>query len=190
MLDFSGFGSSEEPIFPMTVKDYAKETLQVIKDNDLKDIVIIAHSFGARVGLELAQNSDLVSKLVIVDGAGVKPRRNFRYYFKVYAYKIKKRLGLSTKNCGSKDYKALSEVMKKTFVNVVNYDQTEMLKSISVKTLLIWGEKDKETPLYMAKIMRKNLPNSRLEIMEGCSHFSFLEDTYSFINLVRNFIYE
>lgn len=80
--------------------------------------------------------------------------------------------------------------MKKTFVNVVNYDQTKMLKNIKTKTLIVWGEKDKETPLYMAKIMRKNLPNSRLVILEDCSHFSFLEDTYAFINLVRDFIDE
>ncbi|MDD7457542.1 MAG: alpha/beta hydrolase [Clostridia bacterium] len=190
LFDFSGFGRSEEPTRPMTVTDYVNETIKVIKDNDLKDVTVIAHSFGARVAFELANSTSYVKKLVIVDGAGILPKRTLKYYLKVYLYKIKKRLGLSTKNCGSKDYKQLSAVMKKTFVNVVNYDQTKMLKNIKTKTLIVWGEKDKETPLYMAKIMRKNLPNSRLVILEDCSHFSFLEDTYAFINLVRDFIDE
>lgn len=190
LFDFSGFGKSEEPSRPYTVSDYVNETIKVIKENDLNDLTIIAHSFGARVAFELAITTNYVKKLVIVDGAGIMPRRTIKYYLKVYLYKIKKRLGLSTKNCGSKDYKQLSSVMKRTFVNVVNYDQTKMLKNIKTKTLIVWGEKDKETPLYMAKIMRKNLPNSRLVILEDCSHFSFLEDTYAFINLVRDFIDE
>ena len=184
------FGASDKLDQAWGVEEYAEWLKSFLIQTGAYGADIIAHSFGARVAFELANSTSYVKNLVIVDGAGILPKRTLKYYLKVYLYKIKKRLGLSTKSCGSKDYKQLSAVMKKTFVNVVNYDQTKMLKNIKTKTLIVWGEKDKETPLYMAKIMRKNLPNSRLVILEDCSHFSFLEDTYAFINLVRDFIDE
>ena len=40
-------------------------------------------------------------------------------------------------------------VMKKTFSNIVNYNQIKQLKKINVSTLLVWGTLDKETPFYL-----------------------------------------
>ena len=70
--------------------------------------------------------------------------------------------------------------MRQVFVNVVNEDLTELAKNVSKPTLLLWGRKDKETPSYMARKLRRNIKNSRLVYLNG-GHFSFLDDKDNFI---------
>lgn len=53
----------------------------------------------------------------------------------------------------SPDYLALSESMKETFKKVINQDLEEYLDQIKSSVLLIWGENDTETPLWMGKKM-------------------------------------
>jgi len=57
--------------------------------------------------------------------------------------------------------------MRKILVKVVNEDLRPLLKDIKAPTLLIWGDKDTATPLYMGKIMEEEIPDSGLVILEG-----------------------
>ena len=65
--------------------------------------------------------------------------------------------------------------MKKTLVLAVNEDLTNCLKNINCPTLLFWGDKDDATPISDAKTMEKKIPDAGLVVLEGGSHFSFLE---------------
>lgn len=191
LVDFCGFGKSGVPDKPMSVSDYSRQIVDIIKEYNMRDVIVIAHSFGGRVALEACYKyPHYFSKLVLVDIAGIKPRRHIDYYCKVLIYKFKKKLKLNTEKYGSADYKRLDEVMKQTFVNVVNYDQTYQLKSIKTDTLIVWGRCDKETPMYMAKRLHKKLANSKLVVFEDAGHFCFLDDLYNFMLLVKEFINE
>ena len=141
-------------------------------------------------------------KIIFVDSAGIKPRRGLDYYFKVYSYKaIKKAINLvlskekATKlitdmrnKSGSTDYNNASENMKKTFINVVNEDLKCHLPNIKVPTLLIWGEKDMDTPLRDAKIIEKLVPDAGLVVFKGAGHYSYLENIHDFVVITTNFI--
>jgi len=91
---------------------------------------------------------------------------------------------------GSKDYAALDPEMRRTFVKVVNYDQTEKLSSIGNSTLLVWGENDTETPLWMGQKMEKEIPDSALIVLEGGTHFAYLEQLGRFNAIARSFLVE
>ena len=189
LIDFSGFGKTKEPSQAMTISDYAREVIEIIKQNNMENVVIIAHSFGGRVALEMAYKyPHFFSVLILADIAGIRPKRTLKYYYKIYTYKLRKKLKLDTTNAGSNDYKKLTKVMKQTFVNVVNYNQTYQLNKIFLPTLIVWGELDTETPIYMAKILHKKLANSRLVVFEDCTHFAFLEDMYRFIIEINEFL--
>lgn len=89
----------------------------------------------------------------------------------------------------SPDYKALkSDVMRETFKKVISLDLTKSLKDIKRPTLLIWGENDVDTPLYMAKIMEKNIPDSGLVVLKDSAHFSYVEKSYEYNMIVDNFL--
>ena len=77
--------------------------------------------------------------------------------------------------------------MKKTFIKVVNEDLTPYLKNIKSSVLLIWGDKDTDTPMYMAKTMEREIKDSGLVVFEGSGHFSYLDDIPRYVKIIRVF---
>jgi pimeloyl-ACP methyl ester carboxylesterase len=88
---------------------------------------------------------------------------------------------------GSSDYKALSPGMRKTFNLLVNEDIRSCLSRITSPVLLIWGDLDAETPLWMAREMEREIPGASLEVLSGCGHFVYLERYSDFKVLVKRF---
>ncbi|MDR1906231.1 MAG: alpha/beta hydrolase [Clostridiales bacterium] len=190
LVDLYGFGETPHMDRPMDLNDYVKSVEEIIRYYVMKNVILVAHSFGGRVAIKLkAEGNDAVKKLVLCDSAGILPKRTSGYYIRVYIYKLLKKLRLKP-NMGSADYKGLPEIMKKTFINIVNYDLKPCLRDIDCPTLIVWGEKDRETPMYMAEILNKNIRGSRLVVFEGCGHFAYIEDGYRFTKLLRGFVNE
>lgn len=65
--------------------------------------------------------------------------------------------------------------MRGTFVKTVTLDLLPCLPDIRVPTLLLWGDKDEETPLSDGKTMERLIPESRLIVVAGAGHFSYLD---------------
>ncbi len=189
-LDFVGFGQSDTPPPEFTVYDYARLTAKLIDELGLNKPDVIAHSFGGRVAVILA-SENRINRLLLTDAAGVKPKRGLRYRFKVMSYKLKRKLlKREPKNAGSSDYKALSEGMRRVFVSVVNTHLDGLLGKIKCPTLLVWGENDRDTPLYMAKRIVKAVDGSALIVMKNCGHFAYLDDTIGFNRIAGEFFKE
>ena len=200
-LDFPGFGKSDEPKEVWDVNAYAEFMKKFIKKADLEGAIWLGHSCGGRVIIKLFEKMDIKpKKIVLVDSAGIKPKRGPDYYVKVYSYKLGKKVlklplinktGLYerlVKNAGSSDYKVLSNNMRATMSKVVNEDLRNYLPSINVPTLLIWGDKDTATPLNDAKIMNKLLPDSGIVVLEGAGHFSYLDYPNKFFGALEYFV--
>ena len=90
----------------------------------------------------------------------------------------------------SADYKALDEDMKKTFVRIVNQDLRNIYPRIQQSTLLVWGDLDQVTPLWMGREMEKLIPDAGLVLLEGGTHFAFLEQIGRFNLIVKHFLTE
>ena len=190
LVDFPPFGESAEPKCPWTVEDYAIMIKQILDQEKVKKVTIIAHSFGGRVAIYLANlYTYIVEKMLITGGAGIKPKNSLKRFFRKIKYKII-RLFKKNANVGSSDYVKLSNVMKKTFSNIVEFDQTEMSKSVLCPVLLVYGQKDKETPLYMAKKLNRNIKNSELIVLKKCGHFAYIQQFAKFVNITKIFIKE
>ena len=87
---------------------------------------------------------------------------------------------------GSDDYKQLNDIMKQTFVKVVNEDLSDDARKISIPTLLVWGKKDKDTPLYMGKTFNKLIKNSKLIILNG-GHYCHIENLQEYSKICMQF---
>lgn len=187
--DFYGHGLSPHPDYPLTVKDFSESIIELLRYEKIERATFICHSFGGRVGLYIASHyPDMVERLILCDSAGLKPKRGVKYYIKRANFIIRRTFGLSTDKCGSIEYKALSGAMKKTFSNVVNYYQDDQLKNISAPTLVVWGDKDRVTPISMARKFVKQIDNSKLHIIKGAGHFSYAEDLKDFKRVVEKFL--
>ncbi len=197
-LDFPGFGQSEEPKTIWSVYDYADMVEKFIKQLEIKNPTIFGHSFGGRVGIIYAGRQKDLNKLVLIDSAGIKPKRGLDYYTRVYSYKLGKKIlslpGLKAykdqmmANAGSSDYKNASPVMRQIMSKVVNEDLQHLMPSIQVQTLLVWGDMDDATPLSDAKIMEKKIPEAGLVVFEGAGHYSYLDRLGQFLRVINVFL--
>lgn len=190
IIDFPPFGKSDIEPKDWNIFTYANMVISLINHCKFKHVNVCGHSFGGRVAIILAALSpELVDRLVLLDSAGLKPRRKPGYYIRLCYYKLAKHFGFML-NAGSDDYKALSSQMKKVFVSVVNEHLDSLLPLIKQKTLIIFGKNDKETPIYMAKRLNKNIKNSRLEILENAGHFCFVDSLMTCFRLIDGFLEE
>ena len=184
-IDFPPFGKSSEMEIPWTIFDYAEATLNIMRLEKFEQPIIVGHSFGGRVACLLASGG-FAKKLMLVDSAGLKPKRSLKFYVKSACNKIKKKLGCKNIK-GSKDYNSLSPIMKKTFVNIVNTFLEKYVIHINVPTIIFWGAKDKDTPLYMAKCFKNLIKSCELIVVKNAGHFSYLDDLNTFVKVLNLF---
>ena len=203
-MDMPGFGESEEPKEPWSVDDYVDFLLEFLKDYDFSKVTLLGHSFGGRVIIKLCSrdNPFEVEKVILVDAAGVKPKKTLKQKIKQRIYKMTRwifslkivmllfpdALEKLRKKNGSADYNAASPIMRQTLVRVVNEDLTHLMPNVKCPALLIWGTADDATPLSDAKLMEKLMPDAGLVTFEGAGHYSFLERQGQYLRVLASFM--
>ncbi|WP_042389592.1 alpha/beta fold hydrolase [Streptacidiphilus melanogenes] len=66
-------------------------------------------------------------------------------------------------------------------------DQRDLLPTVSVPTLLLWGEQDVRSPLTVARQFQEAIPAAELVVIPGAGHVSNLERPEEFNRAVRGF---
>lgn len=204
-MDMPGFGESDEPPSAWCVDDYVDFVIEFLKEYEAENIILLGHSFGGRVIIKLNSRKDLpfkISKVILVDSAGILPPKSNKKSFRTYYYKIGKAV-LSTgivqkiapdalenfrKKMGSADYAAASPLMRQVLVKVVNEDLEPLLPNIKCPTLLVWGVNDTATPISDGEKMEKLIPDAGLVKLENAGHYSFLEQQYTFNRVMSSFM--
>lgn len=201
-FDLPGFGASQEPPESWSVDDFTAFFIKLMQALEIKKCVLIGHSYGGRMIIKLAAMEDLpfeIEKIVLIDSAGVMPRRSFKQKVRVFRYKTLKKIlnfkpvylmfseliELWKSTQGSEDYRNATPVMKGCLVKAVNEDLTHLFDKNKYDTLLIWGDKDEATPLSDGKLMEKLMPSAGLAVIPGTGHFSFAENVPVFTGIIR-----
>lgn len=204
-LDLPGFGASDEPKEAWSVDDYADFLCKFLKALDISEAMLIGHSYGGRMIIKLASRESIpfkISNIILVDSAGIMPKRTLSQKWRVKKYKLLKKIfniqlvyalfpeliDAWRATQGSADYRNSSPMMRQCMVKAVNEDLTNLLGLIKQDTLLIWGDKDTATPISDARLMEERIKNSGLAVIPGTGHFCFLEQPSVFRNIMRAYI--
>ncbi len=208
LIDLPGFGKSPEPNEAWNISAYADLVEQFINENINEPTDLLVHSFGGRIALKLCArpgSREMVKKVLVTGGAGMKPKRSVKFYFKKYLAKLLKTpFHLLPENkqdralkklrktaiwrwLGSSDYTELSGVMRETFVRSVTEFLESCLPKIQQEVLLLWGEEDSATPLYQAKRMEKGIKNAALVVIKNADHYAFLDQPKRFTAIAKAF---
>jgi pimeloyl-ACP methyl ester carboxylesterase len=200
-VDLPGFGQTGRPPGVWGVEDYSEWTRALFTSLGLSRPSIIGHSHGGRIAIHLAaHHPELVDRLLLVDAAGIRPRRTAAWYRKVALAKVAKhvlnRLGSPGRAVGqrlvgysaSSDYAASDSAMRPTFVRLVNTDLTALLPDVHASTLLVWGDQDTETPLSDGETMARLIPDAGLVVFQGAGHFSYADQPQRFTRVARHFL--
>ncbi len=191
ILDFPGFGLSEEPKEVIGVDGYTCILEKLLNKLNIKNPILIGHSFGGRVAVKFSSRND-VSKVILLSPA---LRGHDKKGLRVKLLKIMKKVPLlkeleswAKNHIGSRDYKAASPMMKQVLVKTVNEDLSFDAKKINVPVILIYGDLDSEVPEEDTKEYERLIPDCGLIMYEGCTHFAYLERLNQTINIINNFI--
>jgi len=202
-LNFPGFGKSPKPVDDWSVRDYAKNTRDLLNKLKIQEIyAVIAHSFGGRVVIKgVGLNYLQPQKVVLIGAAGIKSRQPIKKnIYKGIAKVGKLATSLPVINkiqpalrkqlystSGNMDY-LNSGQMQKIFLNAINEDLSSEVLLITQPTLLIWGSNDIETPLSDANLMLKSLHRGRLVVIPDAGHFVYTESYDKVIKELDEFL--
>lgn len=199
--DLPGFGASGLPPADWGVSEYARWALALLDALHVPCAHLIGHSFGGRISLMLgAEHAARVDRIVLVDSAGIPPRRPLAAQIRLRAYKAARvalvRLGQRGRadalrawygrRYGSSDYQSAGP-LREVFVRVVNHDLSDVATRVQRPTLLVWGELDQDTPLWQGQALEKRIPDAGLVVLEGAGHYSYLEQPEHFVTIVDHF---
>ena len=199
LLDQPGFGDTLQLSVDAGTADYADALEPQLPD---EPVVLVGHSFGARVSLRLAhKHPEKVKALILIAGAGLRPKRSIAKRARAVFLKLGSRLaGLSdtvfgtsmkaryASRYGSADYKNAG-ALRTTFVKTVNEDLSAIAPTIACPVLLITGSEDTETPPYMAETYARLMPNADCHIIKGYGHLDILtRGVYQCEGLIRAFL--
>lgn len=191
ILDFPGFGKSEEPKHALDVDGYTQVLEELLKKLKVENPILIGHSFGGRVSVKYASRNK-VNKIILLSPA---LRGHSKNGMKTKILKSMKKVPIlnnletwAKNHIGSTDYKNASPIMKEVLVKVVNEDLSENAKKITAPVIIIYGDKDDAVPIEDFKEYEKLIPDVGLILYEGCTHYAYLERLNQTISIIDNFI--
>jgi len=180
-LDLPGFGASPAPPEAWGSREYAELVARVLPEM-ATPVVVLGHSFGGRVAVELAAlRPDDIAALVLTgvpllrpDGGGRRTPLAFK------AGRLLHRAGLIPETrmealrqrYGSTDYRSAVGVMREVLVRVVNERYDDALSEIRCPVTLLWGDDDRVAPVEMARVVAGKLDDARLLVLPGAGHLT------------------
>lgn len=149
--------------------------------NKENKVILLGHSNGGRISIAFAQKyPQKVEKLILVDSACIYHNelsiRLKRFIFRNIA-KVGKKISSSEnlrkliyKIAREGDYSNSTPNQRKTMINLINTDLTDVLNKIKTPTLIIWGKQDKVTPLSDGLILHQHIKGSKLKVIDEAGH--------------------
>lgn len=208
--DMPGYGRSA-PIEPYTFKGLAQSCIGLIEALKCKDVILLGHSMGGMVAQEVvARRPDLVSRLVLcgTSPAFGKPDGDWQREFiaqrtapldagrsmadlaetlvpqMIGPGSLPEGVRLATHCMGT----VPAATYRRALECIVTFDRRGNLPNISVPTLLLAGEHDRNAPPAVMKKMAEAIPHGTYIEMKGIGHLQNLEAPDEFDSLVLNFL--
>ena len=208
--DAPGCGRSADPPESFRLPDYADALAGLIAALGLGRPHVLGHSFGGGLALELDRRHPAVPATLILAGAyagwagslpGTEVERRLRFALEVAdrlpgGFEPTSMPGLFSKAMSPETVDELVAIMSEIRPvatramahALAEADLRDVLPAIDVPTLLLYGDADQRSPLNVAEDLRDSIPTSRLVVMAGLGHVSYLEAPERFSAEVRSFL--
>ena len=184
--DLPGFGMSDALTTVWSSNNYINWIEAFVKELKIRDFCLLGHSFGGALAVKFAiKYPQEVKKLFLVAAASVRRRTTPKSFLKNISKWIKKLSFIPYYSLFRKafykfiirksDYPYVEGLMKETFKNVISDDLAQFTGFIRIPTVIIWGDKDKSTPVEDAYFMNEKIKNSKLFIIQGAGHILYKE---------------
>ncbi len=187
LVDLPGFGASPLPPSPWSTADYADAIAEWLGGLAPAPRIWVAHSFGCRVGLQVAaRHPATLAGLFLIAAAGLPPQRTPGAWLRVMARRWVFRLARQVTpegpardrlraRFGSADYRAAGE-LRSILVKAVSEDLTAVARAVHLPAVLVYGDRDTETPPELGARLNRLMPQARLVVLHGFDHWNVLTE--------------
>lgn len=201
--DLPGFGDSIMPTTPLHLVDYAQYLDEYLKDNKIKQAILVGHSFGGRVALLFQKLYPGRVKAIILSGTpGFSPINKRKLAFFIFLSKVggaafslpilrlfKDWMRLKYYYAvGARDFYRAQGVMRETFKNIVREELIDSMRLVNIPCLLIWGQDDKICPVEIARKMKTVIPSAQLIEIPETDHAVPFKNPQLFVSHLNTFI--
>lgn len=175
LVDLPGYGSSPKPARDVPLRDHARALGATLDAAGIENLVLIGHSFGCQVIIELADQRPGLSDRLVLLSPTINPAR--RGAFKQFFDLMRDFWVESPRADAFGIYNYLFTGRVRYYMKQIPHmisDVVEVkLARISTPTLVVVGEKDPIVPLEWAQQVATLLSNGRLEVVPGAHVIMF-----------------
>ena len=202
-----GFGKSKPLKSCDSIECMAKSILNSLETKKIEKFHLLGHSMGGMIVQEITKLAgEKILKLICY---GTGPIGNIPGRFETIdqsreklkmnglestVYRIAKTWFIEKDKakyfhlCTEAGRQTSIEAADNGLVAMKNWSGLDNLKKIKNKTLIIWGDNDKAYNYKQVEILKNNIPNSDLKIIDGCSHNVHLEKPNEFNKILSEFL--
>jgi 2-hydroxy-6-oxonona-2,4-dienedioate hydrolase len=206
--DLIGFGYSDKPLVDYTPDFFSEFLEKFFEKLEIKNPIVIGSSLGGQITAEFTVNNNhVVKKLILVSPSGVM--KNSTPALDAYVMAALYPDSDSVKNAfemmsgsskqtppqiiedfvGRMQLPNAKMAFMSTLLGIKNADIiTKRLSSITVPTLIVWGELDPVIPIKYADSFVSKIQDCRFFRMDGCGHTPYVDDPITFAKLILEFL--
>ena len=202
-----GFGKSKTIKSVDSIYLMANSVIEHLNKKKIEKFYLLGHSMGGMIAQEITtQLGNRITKLICYGTGPIgnipgrfetmeETRKNLKKNgLKNTAYRIAKTWFIEEEKskyfylCEEAGKSTTIEAVDKALIAMKTWNGLENLKNIKNPTLIIWGNKDKAYNFNQVETLNKNIINSKLIVIEGCSHNAHLEKPTIFNKFVIDFL--
>ncbi len=193
-VDLPGFGESPPPPAAWGSPQYAAALDDVLDAMDAS-VVVVGHSLGGRIALQLAvRRPERVAGLLLT---GVPLfRANTSSSTPALAYRVVRALAragvappsaleAARRHYGSHDYRNALGVMREVLVTVVNETYDTPIATCQCPVELVWGAEDRVCPVAVAERAGDAFARAHVAVIDGIDHFLPLRAPEALVEALR-----
>ena len=152
-------------------------------------VALVGHSLGGLVCARVAARwPHLVRQLVLVAPAGVPAGRRLVGYVGPLATTARRSSPRFLRVLAADALRAGPRRLLRTSRDLLADDLRADLRSVTVPTLVVWGEHDELVPRAHAHVFERELANARLVVIPGARHVPMVERPREFEDALLSFL--
>lgn len=196
-LDLPGHGRSEG-VATDSITVYREFVWQFTQILNLRNFIVVGHSMGGAIALDLALTYPEFCKGLIIVDSGAKLRVNPALLellakgekpFDTIKFCYSKKASPDLLAKANQEMKKVpSNVFFADFKACDEFNIADRVQSIKCPTLTICGQEDQMTPSKYSEYLAKNLPQSNLIYISDAGHMTMLEQPYQVNKAIHNFL--
>lgn len=187
-LDLPGFGEAPEPARTLTMERHADLVAAYLRSRSIPDAVLLGHSMGTQIAVEVAaRHPDVVSALILAGPTVNSAARSIRSQA---WYLLRDLIGERPTVLwrGAREYLHGGPHLIRKMRATIVHEPEKAYGRVSAPTLVVRGQHDPLAPMTWCREIVDAMPDARFEEIPDHGHGTLISDSASAAATIRRFI--